>query len=274
MPSQILYPQWRAQFESTKYPFSTWATLGNSAGDFFVEGTFLDAQLYPIGGKERLFLSRVVISYNQAVLWIGDPYNDSLASATFVFSDPVDSLALTDGWGRPAGVLVSEAQRLAVFQTWGAGTHVFENDETEFCTTCCMPVPEVGVRGILLEDGSVLTGKVYIFGSDGVVLSENAVTHTDSCTQVAVKTSTIRVDIVGDPLFRRRLCQDTDNTTLPDPIRGLRFIQGDHSFEMTPDSFGTVFLTTGTYLAADSVLRVRTTGDGVTIETVGSVNAG
>jgi hypothetical protein len=96
------------------------------------------------------------------------------------------------------GVLVSEPPRLAAIISWGVGRHVFELEQTEFCLTCQLPVPDPGVTGFRLPDGSILTGKVWFVGEDGVVLQGTLPTPTAPAT--------VQVNVVGDPLYLQKLC--------------------------------------------------------------------
>ncbi len=274
MPERILYPQFRDQWEPTKYPFGDRASLRNTDGRTILEGTLLDAHLYPIGSVGKLYLSRVVVDYRTVTVYVGDDNSETLASGSFYVSSPPASLKLQDAYERPAGILVSDSDRLAMFQTWGVGTHLFKSRQTEFAASCCMPTPEIGVRGIVLEDGSVFTGHVWIVGDDGVVVRREEVSLPACNGQPAQVVDAIRVDIVGDQLFRRRLCEDKDMFMTPNPVRTLRIRNGDETFDCTPDQFGNLSIQMNDALAADTVLRIRTTKDGIVIEAVGSaINA-
>lgn len=273
MPQRILYPEFRDQLEPTKYPFGSKSRLRNTAGTFLLEGTFLDAHLYPIGGQEKLYLSKAVITHGEITLWIGDVNNDALASGQFLLTDPPDHVRLTDAYGRPAGILVSERQRMSIFQTWGVGTHTFEIRDTEFAATCCMPTPEIGVRGILLEDGTLFPAHVWIVGEDGVVVRRETVTLPGKCGQAAREVEVIRVDIVGDPLYRRRLCDPLSLFSTPNPVRQLRIRAGDTVFTCPPNALGNFSIQMNDNLAGDTALRVRTTLDGIVFEVVGSKTA-
>jgi hypothetical protein len=275
MSQEILYPQWRDQLEPTKYPFGSKASLRNAAGDTLLPAIFLDAHLYPIGAQDRLFVSHVTISHETVVLWIADSRLVDLASASFPTVNPPDCLKILDLYGRPAGILVSERARLSIFQSWGVGDHVFNLGQTEFCATCCMPTPEVGVRGLLLADGTILTGNVWVVGDDGVVVRPETVNLPAACGQPARSLQVIRVDIVGDPLFRRRLCQA--NPTLfatPNPIQKIRVRAANTTFECSPDAYGNLSLQVNDAAASDTVLRIRTTPEGVVFEALGSKTTG
>lgn len=266
---RVLYPEFRQQLETTKYPFSARASLHNNAGQSIVEGSFLDAHLYPIGGKARLYLSKVTVTTTTMTFILGDEATPELASGVVSLGNLENNVILADSYGRPAGILISERVRLASFQAWGIGTHEFNVDQTEFAATCCMPTPEVAVRGILLEDGSVLSGQIWIVGDDGVVIRHDYEVVPVSCQQDMAAVDVIRVDIVGDPLFRRRLCTDASLFNTPHPIRKIRIVNGDYVFESSPE-MGELTIQTNDGLTSDPVLRIHPTEDGLVFETIGS----
>ena len=269
---RILYPQWRNQWEATPYPFGDFATRRNDEGDVILEGTFLDAHLYPIGGLVGLYLSAVIIDHQSATFVIGDFATEQLAFGVLPLASvlkPAGTIQLRDNYGRPAGVLVSDWQRLAVFRTWGLGTHTFTRAQTEFAATCCMPAPAIGVRGIMLDDGSVMTGHVWIVGDDGIVVSHS----TDAGYQL------VRIDIVGDPLTRRRLCDttgtgETATFTTPNFVRRLRINSSGFDFTCPPDDKGNFSIIANNDLSPETVLRIRATPDGIVFEAVGSTMVG
>lgn len=268
--TRIQHPSFRDELETTNYPFTDSSTLTNGT-QTILQGSFLDASLYPIGGGVVMYLSKAVITHQEVQLFIGDDLTDELASATFDLVNPPDTLRLVDEYGRPAGIVVSDSVRLGVFQTWGTGTHVFTPDQTAFVASVCVPTPEIGVRGFLLDDGSVLAGDVWMVGDDGVVLrADNIEVPADECGGGVVTHQVIRVDVVGDPLFRRRLCQATDLFDTPRFIKQITFYDGEDSFVATPDDHGDMQITINNNYAADTVLRSRPTQEGLLFEAVGS----
>lgn len=270
MPEHVSTQEWRRSNETTHYPFSNRATLTNATGTVILEGALLDAALYPVGAETGLYLSRVEVTHEDVTLWVGVPGEPSLASGTFSLADPDGEVALADPAGRPAGVLVSEPTRLVTFQAMGVGEHEFTPAQTEFCATVHFPTPEVGVRGFVLEDGTVLTGDVWLVGSDGVVLRTERVALAGSCAKDADTVDVIRVDVVGDPLFRRRLCADAGLFQTPRPVKAIRVVGPNQTFDVTPDEFGDVKLTVGNNLVSDTVLRVSNGDDGITIGAAGT----
>ena len=90
-------------------------------------------------------------------------------------------------------MLISATDRLSAFQTLGIGTHVFERAHTEFAATVCVPVPEIGINGFILDDGTLLTGDVWLIGTDGVVIRKTTITREVTCGSTTTYDA-IRVD--------------------------------------------------------------------------------
>jgi len=262
--SDIRYPEFIDSLENTKYPFIATASLSNGSVSF-LEGTFLDAHIYAIDGGKRYYISKVVVESERCVLTIGS--DQAANSLTGVVAIPVtaSSIRLIDEHSRPGGILVSEPDRLSVLTAWGIGTHTFERSQTEFCVTCQMPIPDPGVTGFRLENGDILSGRVWFVGDDGVVLSTSTVTNKNGNP-----VDRIRVDAVGDPLYLQRLCT-SENLFVPvNPIRTLRIINGDYTFDCAPDEQGNFNIQMNDSLAADAALRVRTTNEGIVFEVEGT----
>jgi hypothetical protein len=273
MPSQIRHPEWRSSLEDTKYPFEPGAKLVNGSGDIIPPDSFLDAHLYPIGGGAPIYLSSIVITVDNIIFHIGDNSSNDIASGSIAVTGSSDTVRLTDAYGRPAGILVSEAARLGLFRSFGIGEHVFTKEQTPFVATVCMPTPQIGVRGIVIPDGTVFTGPVWIVGEDGVVVSKETVTSPATCDRGEETYEVIRVDVVGDPLFRRRLCIPADLFTTPNFMRGIRVVNGSEEWVCTPDEHGYFYIQGNDSLAGDPALRVRTTTRGeLKFEVVGTSN--
>lgn len=269
MPEQILYPEWRRQNQTTHYPFSSRASLTNAAGRVFVEGLFIDAALYPIGAGAGLYLSSVAIDHETVLVTLSDPVNGQLATGEIPLINPPDDIVLTDAFGRPAGILVGESQRLSQFQSWGVGLHTFLANDTEFAATVCFPTPEVGVRGIRLDSGELFVGDVWMIGSDGVVLRREVVDVDATCNDAGGSREVIRVDVVGDPLFRRQLCVPASLFEPPRFIRSIMVVGPNGTLTCEPDAAGNIAITGNNHTANDTVLRIVTTPAGLRVSAVG-----
>lgn len=251
MPEQRLYPEFRDEYAPTRYPFADSATLvASNTGQSLDPDIFLDASIYPLNAQGGLYISRIDVASRAVQIHIADQLRQIWASATFDPILPPADLPLHDEWGRPAGILVSEADRLARFSTWASGSHDYLPTATPFAVACVIPLPETGVRGLLTAREELFVGDVLLVGDNGVVL------RTDP-----EHANTIRVDIVGDPLFLRKLCTPIDLFETPRLIQTIN--------DCPPDSHGNFNITVGDHYNAETILRVRSSAEGLTIEAVG-----
>lgn len=254
--ARVKHPEWQDSHQGNRYPFADTATLQNNEGVFIPETLFMDAAFYPIGGQENLYLSKVVITHEKATIYLGDSAVPSLASSEFTLLNPPSDLLFVDAYGRPAGIAVSEPTRLASLQSWTVGTHEFAANQTSFAATCYIPTPQLGIRGILLDDGSIMTGDVYIVGADGVVLTvEDVQTYTPGCIGEATIQKVIRINIVGDPLFKRKKCGNLFQET--QFLETLTVEAGTCRVRCGPNSRGDFQLTGGSQDTPNPVLRIK-----------------
>lgn len=239
----ILFPEWRNNAERVNYPFSDVATLINAQNAKVDRDLFDDARIYPVGGSAGMYLSKIVVTALTVSIHIGSPTNDDMASVEFDIATPPDDLSLVDPLGRPAGVLVSTTEKLLnVAGIYGLGETLFEREQTEFDASVVIPLPQLGIRGLLLDDGTLLTGDVYLVGVDGIVLRMDG--------------DNIRVDAIGDPYAVAKAC---DEAGVPVPgFCGVKTIN-----KIAPNENGDFKLTTGANVAIDNILRVSLESAGV-----------
>jgi len=253
MAERILYPEFRDELEPTKYPFADDATLvSDNTSQEIDRDTFLDASVYPIGAGAGVYVSNITVTPRKITITLGDNRSTNLAVADFDPLNPKDVLLFEDSVGRPAGVIVSEVLRLSRFTAWESGSHDFSATATPLVASCVIPTPEPGVRGFVTEDGELFTGDVWIVGENGVVVSEDG-----DCN--------VRIDMVGDPLFVRKLCFPLD---LFVPPLFVKTING-----CTPDANGNYNLTIGGQDAPDeeTIIRINPTDTGLKIEAIGQL---
>jgi hypothetical protein len=232
------------------YPFGDNASLvaADETAEFF-STTFIDASIYPIGSVAGVRLTKIIVGTGRtATVYIGDEDTDELASGTVDIVAPGSEVILKDTNQRPAGVLVSAPNKLAIFQSWSPGTYLFS--KATFTASVVIPVPAIGVRGFLVGDSEspeLFYGDAWIVGENGAVVRKDG--------------TAIRVDFVGDPLFRRRLCDDAGSFLTPTFLKTINGVKGDAE--------GNFSLTVAAISADDTVLRVTPNDNGCTISAVG-----
>ncbi len=238
------------EYAATRYPFLDTCTLVADTGQLLDTDLFLDAALYPVGNVLALHIATIVVQSRLVVISIADSKKVVLATTSFDPFGSVSDLVVTDSYGRPAGILVSDAARLSRFSSWVEGTHTFAVTAAVFSPSCVTPVPAAGVRGVGTAHGDVLTDAVVLVGGPGVVLR-------------AVGDTGIRIDIIGDPLYRRRLCEAASAFQTP------LFVQTINN--CPPDQHGNISITVGSHLVDKTILRLNQAADGLVIEANGVV---
>ncbi len=271
MTIPAFHPEWYDQNQKARYPFADSATLSNASGGFIADDVFLDLALYPIGGQERTFLSRVIVASEEITVFFGDTLNRFRCSGSFSPAELPDTVEIVDVFGRPAGLIVSRGELLAQLEALGLGAHDFTSIATEICAACVTPTPEIGVRGFLLDDGSVVSGAAWLVGGDGVVITYEPASLGDDCGD-GYEETVISVNAVGDPLYRRTLCDPIELFTTPRVLTKLRIMNNcEYVATITPDARGDVKILAGHNLASDTILRIRPVPGGMRIEMARSV---
>lgn len=231
--ARIVHPQFRDENTYSKYPFTDLSSLVSDTGEELPRDALIDAVLHPVGLSQSLVLLSVTIDGLTASFSIGHD-SEELCSGSIDLSGQNGAAAVVDGLGRPAGVLLFNPGTIATIQGWQNGVHSFGRNAT-FVPTVVIPSPEVAVRGLGAESDVPLVNDVWIVGEDGVLVTDD--------------NGDIRIDIVGDPLWRRAVCDRQPDFQSP-------------NFALTingtpPDDYGNWRLVTGRALTPKPALRVR-----------------
>lgn len=252
--ARIIFPDFREEQADSRYPFADTATLRDRTGRLEIpRDAFIDAVVYTIGRKAKAYVSKITVDNNLITLTVANTANTITATAKYnPLSPPMTGhIALLDEYERPAGLLILTQNALALFGGWDVGEHVFNVTATEFVSTVVIPAQEDCVRAITNNADKFYTGDVWLIGGNGVVVR-------------AVEADVVRVDIMGEPLFKRILC-GTEEAPF-EPENTLRTING-----CGPDEFGNFTLTvTNTDQVTDPILRISPRGDALTISVVGT----
>lgn len=256
---RIIFPEFRDEQGDSRYPFADTALLAASTGRVLPRDAFFDAALYVINAAAPLYIYSIKVTTSVVEITIGGAGNQQIAVTSY---DPLNppkngQLPVLDLHGRPAGMLLAKDNILAYIGSWELTTHVFTPTATEFVSSVVLPAKEPGVRAVSVSSlGEFLTGDIWLVGNKGVVLRED--THEEN---------TIRIDIVGVPLFKRLPCTNALGDQVSDfvPKDFLRTING-----CEPDEFGNFSITVAAKTAPDSTLRIYPENGALKINVVGT----
>jgi len=259
--ARIIFPEFRDEQSDSRYPFADTATLTSTNGVVIPRDLFFDAALYVINATTPLYISSISVGA-VVTITIGDAAELNAATAQYNPLSPPDNgaLDLIDSNNRPVGILVGNKDNLSAIGGWEPITHKFTKTATEFVSGVVVPAKEPGVRALTATDtAAFLTGDVWLVGRRGIMLRETA-------------PNTIRVDIVGVPLFKREDCfkqESSASSSQPvapfPPKQFLRTING-----CGPDKFGNFTIAALTKSASDTTLRIYVEDSVLKIAAVGT----
>jgi hypothetical protein len=190
-------PEWRNSNSQRKYPFSADASMMPDTGIQIREDAFIDAVFYPINLAGVLYLSAV--NRDAGTMEVSD---DSGVRGTGAIG-PSDVVQFLDDYGRPVGTIVTGPGFLDLSATVRASAAA-----TTFAAACVFPQNQVGLRGLLLPDGTLVTGDITLAGEDGIRVD----------TTVEDGNAVIRLMAVGVP-------STEDCINLPPPVKCLKIKQ-------------------------------------------------
>lgn len=254
--ARIIFPEFRDEQSDSRYPFADTATLRASTGNIIPRDLFFDASLYVINATPPLYLASIAIGGTITIV-IGDARSQNVATTTY---DPLKppangALTATDAFGRPAGVLLGTDKGLASLGGWARQTHTFARQATEFVSGVVIPAKEPGVRALTADGTSAfLTGDVWLVGRNGIVLRRTT-------------PNTVRVDIVGVPLFKRAVCLDDTQQPISQ-FTPAQFLQTINN--CGPDAFGNFTIAPADKSASDTTLRVYVEDGTLKIAAIGT----
>lgn len=249
--TRILFPDFREEQKDSRYPFVDTATLVSTDGTVQIErDTFIDAVFHIIDAASRIHISSVQVTTQNVIINFSDEFNTNIAATAFSPSPVQDTqtgaLQIFDLFGRPAGMLVATADKLALFAGWSVGIYEFAIAATEFVATTAIPTNEPGVRGVkTTSTQNLMTGDIWLIGDGGVTFRHEGVKDGKQI---------IRVDITGVPLFQRYQCLPFDRFQSKNFVRTIN--------NCPPDEYGNFTLTATGRQVEDTVLRISQ-GEGI-----------
>lgn len=228
MAQNISYPyiQHKGQLDLGVYPFRDNATMQAIQGAQIPPGVITDARTYIPGADPNQYISKITFSKDGITVYIND---SSGVVATAKTKKRQSNTPLYDSYGREVGVLIGDILDLASAIS-GFGTITFDSTAMPFVSSVVVAQPSNIVTGIKDEKGGLISGDVWLVGEDGVALKYEA-------------PNTISVNVIGDPLFKRKNCdaEVSTNQATSRPLKGIT-INGNIVY---PDEFGNIYWIVG-----------------------------
>lgn len=179
----VLMQEYGNQNRQRKFPFDDAATLLDTTGAALPVDFIIDASIYPIDVTGPVYVAELDPGNNR--ISFADGSGKIFAAAVYAQGAATADVIESGGYERKLGVIVLGAGISDVFR--GESVRKFTAAGTRLCPTACVPVQQAGVRGLVLPDGTLLTGAVTITGQDGVWVT----------SRVAGGVSLLRFDVVG-----------------------------------------------------------------------------
>lgn len=230
-------PDWYNESEGSAYPFGDDSSFVSDTGLTLGRTSILDAVLYP-DANVLPRLTAITTNRTTAEFTFSDESGNVVATGTKTHGDTIREIYLVDPLDRQIGVLVLNEDSELPFIGWPVGVHTLD---LPLVPTCVIPVVSV-VEGFLTADEDYVSAKVFLVGDAGVVVRPEP--NPDPGT------SAIRIDLVGDPLFRRRICSPQNRFTTPNFVRTIN--------GLPPNELGEFPIAVGQHLSPEPILRIET----------------
>lgn len=248
MPT-IVFSEYRKKYSTTPYPFCDTATRQDTTGSLKLPAElFIDASIYMPGVTSSVYMKQLIVSANQVSITVAGTVHGESATGTLSSDGEV---VLRSEVKKQVGVLVVSSQYIDYLHSLNVGTYKFEPAATMLATRCVMPIKSTGVTSISIGDQeNSLSGDVWLVGENGIVIRT---------TELPTGESVIRIDAIGDPLFKAAACE-AGQQIIPRPVQSIN--------GQSPDPYGNFLITAG---LQTSILRVTTDDDGITVYLAGTI---
>lgn len=247
MPS-VIFQEYRDSLRLTKYPFVDTASLTCTDNSLTLPAeVFCDASIYIPGAVAPVYIQKLTNNSSGLSITVTDYSKQYLATGEI--NPRSDSIVLLNPSGQQVGLIVASTD-LTYFTSVPKGEYEFTPKATAFVPRCVVPLEDVGVTSIGAKDGTQLYGDVWLVGRDGVVLRY----MEDEGGEEENPNKVIRIDIVGDPLFKR-----ADEEF--EPPKFIQTINGSSA-----NDYGDFRIVVG---EEDDILRIDNSPEGITIYAAG-----
>jgi hypothetical protein len=165
-------------------------------------------------------------------------YLGEIGSAVFSY-DNKSTVSILDQYKREIGVLIGNFDQIRTITKPNTSLE-FTQAALEFITSVIIPVPIFSIKNIFAEESTIAaSGEVWLIGEDGVKL-ETVDSDNDGTAD------SVRINIISDPLFKRKLCSDTLEFSTKRGLKGIIVKnENDEETVVLPDVFGNIQIVIG-----------------------------
>ena len=190
---------YRNQHEGHCYPFMDHATLTDNAGWRLPNDFIIDAFLYPIDLTNGLYISS--IDTDNGYIYFADTGTDEIHGKATIGDSDVAYVYEPDGIERQIGVITFGDGKLSGLQ--GNNLREFEVTATALVPTAFVPMNQVGVRSLELDNGDIFIGNVKFKGESGI----NVKSYVENDINI------LEIDIVGEAEAQPEECETCPDLT-------------------------------------------------------------
>jgi hypothetical protein len=189
--------QWEAENRRNPYPFVDTATLRDSSGIVTISPSWvLDAKFWPsMASASRVYLKEINRTKDMLTITIASLDEDLCTTETTDFTKR--RLAFYNANSQQVGFMSFAEGGLVSLHDIPTGVYRFASDASEFVASALAVEVLTGLNSIKGQTGDALREDFRIVGGEGVMLIKGS-------------GNKIRVDIIGDPYYRRDVCDDRD----------------------------------------------------------------
>ena len=169
--SVILLGEYRNQNSNRVYPFADSSTLIDTSGFALPTDFIIDAFLYPIDITGSIYLHSIDTA-NAKIYFATTDNDEPFAVADYVNTSDTAYVYETGEYERQIGTLVFGSGMAEVLG--GDVVRLFTSDTAALCPTAYITMNQAGVRGFLLDDGTLVTGDITLTGGTGLTITSYA----------------------------------------------------------------------------------------------------
>lgn len=167
---KIFGPTYQDSLRGLQYPFAVAGPVRAEDGTVLDADVITDAALFVRAGTEKVLLYEIIVVQGvSATMTFADAAGTPVGAAAVT---PVDAgrvdIALN---GLNTGFMAFDATAMRGLLNWTSGTYVFRVELVPHVLVFSDPAWR---RGIVLPDGTVLTGEIWLVGADGIQLAPTA----------------------------------------------------------------------------------------------------